>query len=1024
MPKELLSIVIPPGQTEQVDPRVLGPQKLRVAQNVRQRKDGRASKKYGNAAVATTVATGSSGTVGTGLPNAITQLGESEVFVSDCTVWKNTVAGWYNAGRVSRFLPARSNSVFRYEVGREGLWFGGVARTGNYVLFVAAYLDSQAATPRQAFWFVRDKDTDALIRQGRINGEAPKCIAVGATFHILYVDAGGNDLRVTSIDTSTLGVSDASIATVVSGYANHQAAPCDSTEWYAIYQTASNNIRVARMSGTTISASADTTPTTSSQKILAVMGTGLENAYIAWSDSGTAFKVKVYNDTLTSVTGGPTTVATGVGEDLAQGYVFGLVRYSSTQALFVYGDAVADGGVGSQLVAKTVTSAGVAATLCDGFNLLPASIPFTVNDRFYVFAHNIYDDTAVAQQRRYVLLDITENQPRVEATCDPIQATTRMGSGSGQGLSYVVDDGTHLIWACSSMLRETSDGQLRTMMGIDAVRFYPPRSTAGNLYGAYRQSVQVGKTLYFAGGYLAQLADRAVENGFSADPRLPSVTSLGSGGALTAGTYQYVAVTEWLDPATGERHRSAPSEPKSVTAVASDSVLVKVLGLSTSYRNVLPDGTTAVGPTLATHLYRTAVGGSIFYRITPNGGTNGLTPNISDREMLEFTDDGTVNDTELAANEILYTQGGVLANDMPPSCRCIAVAGNRVWLGGLLVENKVVCSKIIVPGEPVQFTDDDAFAVYFPEPIEAIAGLDGTLVALAKRGIYVIAGDGPNDQGQGTFTDPRELPAEEGCIDFRSVVVSSLGIFYQGKRGLWLIPRGFGAPQLMSDVQETLMTYPVITGAAQCVEQGDTTHLGESTVRFLASDAASATASRCVVFDTRTGSWSVDNLGVTLGVCGMWSDKFAFSRAISTATSPIRQETFTAFGNLTSWAETKLGTGDIRPFGIMGWGDFPAVQILAEYRAACKLKVDCWVDDESQPTWTYTMPAASETAGELVPFEYVPKVRTGSSIRVDVYDLDDGSSGATEGLAIHAIQIVAVPSTGPRRMPATTHRGP
>lgn len=289
------------------------------------------------------------------------------------------------------------------------------------------------------------------------------------------------------------------------------------------------------------------------------------------------------------------------------------------------------------------------------------------------------------------------------------------------------------------------------------------------------------------------------ELGFAVAPTIYSTSSSNSTGSLSPNTtYYFVAVYKWVD-GLGRVHRSAPSNPASVTTGGSDDTITVRVFTCAAHRKSL-------GNDITVELYRLLVGGTTWYLCAPEG--------LSVQTLVTFT--VTDDDSAIADNAILYTDGGVVADSIAPAARFVVASEERVFLGGLWDPTLVVCSKIVVPEEPPRFTEHDAFRIRFPEPLTGMAFLDGTLYAFSARNVYAMPTDGgPNDQGVGQFATPRLIAAGAGCINERSVVATPIGVFYQSPRGLELIPRGGATPVFIgAGIEDELKERSEILSAA------------------------------------------------------------------------------------------------------------------------------------------------------------------------------------------------------------------
>ena len=83
----------------------------------------------------------------------------------------------------------------------------------------------------------------------------------------------------------------------------------------------------------------------------------------------------------------------------------------------------------------------------------------------------------------------------------------------------------------------------------------------------------------------------------------------------------------------------------------------------------------------------------------------------------------TTSEAALTITEVLYTDGGVVPNEEPPSNTCIADWDGRVWVGGLSQKNQVAFSKTLRSNESVNFSD--IFRLEVGSQLEKVVGLQG-----------------------------------------------------------------------------------------------------------------------------------------------------------------------------------------------------------------------------------------------------------------------------------------------------------
>lgn len=499
--------------------------------------------------------------------------------------------------------------------------------------------------------------------------------------------------------------------------------------------------------------------------------------------------------------------------------------------------------------------------------------------------------------------------------------------------------------------------------------------------GGQRQATRFGNSLLIAGFPTLSESDHGTRQydavnslttqdlgtdlGFPLPPSIQVVRSNGAGALTPNGTYSWRAVLERID-GSGRRWRSAPSDvdTEQMGAAEDTATLTCSIGAAWLRATALDFGTSSQ---FVLHVYRTAAGGSTLYRASPAQGAEYTTATGT----LTFVD--LLDDVQLVQREILYTDGGVLNNDCPPSCRFVRTTEDRVWLGGLWESNELQSSKIIVPGEPPQFSDLPAFRVVLPEPCTGIAYQDGTVVAFTRTAIYAIQGGGPNDQGQGAWESPRCITRSSGCVNHLAIVETSVGIFYQSIRGIELLPRGFGEPQFVGvQVQDTLGATLVISAAV--VSTGK-----DRTVRFCYGGA------NVLVWDMDTQAWSRDSYSLPIsGVCD--TDNGAVFATIdpdsrSNAVFLLEDDAVATDESTTNAIEisSTLTWARVRPFGVAGQGRFSAAIGLFDaetpgYRTG-NATITLAVDDQSEPGFTFNMSTLSGASYRKV----APRIAEGSA---------------------------------------------
>lgn len=261
----------------------------------------------------------------------------------------------------------------------------------------------------------------------------------------------------------------------------------------------------------------------------------------------------------------------------------------------------------------------------------------------------------------------------------------------------------------------------------------------------------------------------------------PTFTAV-AGSGLEEGSYNYKVVYQ-KTRSDGTVWRSADYGPYSVTTTSSNKQVNITYQLSAS------GGIQAIGVEDVTSvlIYRTAVNGSVYYL----QGTYTSGSSTSD----------TTSDATIAARSTIYTNGGVLPAG--PAAASIAVAQriDRLFLLDA-TEPYLYFSK---PMEDRIYPEFNTFLrKYIPDGGDntGLGVLDQYVIVFKKDRIFALSGAGPNALGVGDFGTPREVASDVGCVNPRSVAKTSLGLFFQSKRGIELLDRGLGMKWVGSAVED------------------------------------------------------------------------------------------------------------------------------------------------------------------------------------------------------------------------------
>jgi hypothetical protein len=460
----------------------------------------------------------------------------------------------------------------------------------------------------------------------------------------------------------------------------------------------------------------------------------------------------------------------------------------------------------------------------------------------------------------------------------------------------------------------------------------------------FTQSVQPASLPTDTGLYLLSAVTQVYdgvsffEQGFHTYPENMSFV-LVPGGGLSVGTYQYAFMWEWFD-AAGLIHRSAPSVPVTVTVPVgpNNGTFWSIPSLTLTQRTGI-----RTAPVLA--VYRTKEigtnGGALFYRVSSRvtaGATNGIVLNNPAVQTLTFTD--LLSDAAIAANELLYTIGGVLENLPPEPCTTGTLYKGRIVINSTDKTGVSYYTKLAQPGEAPAFNPILNIAVD-PEggDISAFGVLDDKLILDKPTNQWVTFGEPASNTGiNGTLATPERISTSTGCASPNSIFRSEFGLFYRSAKGYYLLNRGLQEEDIGTTVQDFLSLVTASTVAVPTLNQ----------IRFYHTNG------QCIAYDTDFKTWSTFSGRECVGAV-IW-------RGIATTLSAngiVKLEDNTSdFNNSGSYSSMEIETGWISVNNIQGFARVWRLLLLCQYRSPHKLMVRIATDFE--PAWkqtTYVDPA-------------------------------------------------------------------
>lgn len=516
-------------------------------------------------------------------------------------------------------------------------------------------------------------------------------------------------------------------------------------------------------------------------------------------------------------------------------------------------------------------------------------------------------------------------------------------------------------------------------------------------------NISLNNNLFIAGGILSNYDGHSItEQGFHLYPE--DITNSGtstSGGSMSDGTYQYIAVYEWTDN-VGNLHRSAPSVALTVSVSGGGSTQTVDIDVPTLRitKKTSPRSEVSIA------LYRTEDAGTLFYKVT---SITSPTDNDPSSDSVTITD--TLADSSIISNELLYTTGGVLDNISAPSCDIVTSHNNRLWLAGLPQKNTIRYSKTITSGNSIGF--NEALDIQL-EPtggdIKQLASMDSNLIIFKLNNIYTISGTGPNNTGaNNNLTEPQLITTDTGCKDSNSVILGPDGLYFKSAKGIYLLDRGLSTTYIGSPVEA--FNDETIT-SSQLLED-----INE--IRFTTNTGT------VLVYNYYFKQWSTfTEKNITDSV--IWQNKFLY---IDTD-DLVYQEDTDGFLDNNTFVSSNISTGWINLTGLQGYQRVSRLSILGEFKSNHKLRVRIYNDYSSkveQEVIFETGDILSSNSGfygdgiygsqtvyggtvsSLYQFQVHIKKQKCQALRVEIEDIFDNSelgSNTGEGMNITGISVL------------------
>jgi hypothetical protein len=1008
---ETLTFPFSKGVNTKIDPKFLEPPGLTKCENAVFEDAGGIQKRNGFDPMVLTKAAGS--TIAIERMRALGVRGKELLLFGEGSTysWSDNDSEWQNRGRFESVLVNQE----QVQHSRQDQHHADRAETSDVICYC---WEDQGATT--VHWACKDKSTGAWFEADTsdlpkaTSSAYPKCIAVGtggsARIHVYY-NSGANLKRVIITPSNvygTIGVSNATnVATDMGVAFEYDVFPAGvnvgivwGTTTVATYKIAVHNANGTDTgAGTTAKATLGTNVT----KIAGAYEPNHDRISIVRVDAGASDFVR--HDWLVA-----STLANSTFDSAVETITTGDVENVTTTALqagasyqaYVFYDTSAGSDRRMDLVKRAVINSSGTPTigfLCRHARLGSKAVTWTEFDTTVErsLVHVLYAPDGLTQngvsrgtiQPTYFLMDAAYEQSdnNSSVSVDDQQAFIAKLLG-GQAGSYT-HQSAHLPqieylgsdkFACVLLNRQ--------LLGIEGHSEHGLVDTQYTFFdtAAYR-GTEEGKTLYLPGGYVAAYdGHQVVEAGIFLFPEPDDADfTTGTAGSMTDDS-DYSYILTWAKKLkNGELFRSTHSGAITVSlGVGDDQVIFSTptLAMTNDPNVVMEVWRTESDPGKDAPYYRVS-------DVDPQS-TNYIPNNFTADTTATFTD--SMSDADLIERELLYLNPtvdfplGQLDHTPAPATQYIAAGQDRLFTLDPLLPHRMWISKIRFSGLGAEF--NDALFIDIPQEggdLVAISPTDSGIVAFKERAIYYIAGQGPDNFGNGSYSVPQPISYAVGCKDPASVVLTKDGTLFKSEKGIYLLGKGLDLRPVGLNVDAWLGD--IVVGAIDVPDKHYALMLGDTTGFFM--------------YDYAVNEWSVWPQGKGVDLVDwegtpVWLDNTAPQKQHA-----LFQDNSVGYSLLveTAW----ISLEDLPRYHQFSWYD-----VACTWKDAHKLAVRVGyrlAESGFTDSYEWDPPATVEAVGKRESFINRFSIRKSPAVRFEISDISDGTNPHRESIKLNHLAV-------------------
>jgi hypothetical protein len=256
---------------------------------------------------------------------------------------------------------------------------------------------------------------------------------------------------------------------------------------------------------------------------------------------------------------------------------------------------------------------------------------------------------------------------------------------------------------------------------------------------------------------------------------------------------------------------------------------------------VLANGATGNWETTAikVEIYRTTNNGTVFYKV--GEVTNGTT-----------TYNDTMSDATLVGNQLLYTEGGIVENAIPPLAKFITITGDNgiAWYAHIKEGTEIKKNRVrqSLPYDPD--SSPESFYTDVAEDIAGISSVRGFPIVICDNSAYRLEGYF-DDVGQGGIQTVK-ISDTTSCISSNSIVQTLDGIYWCGRDAIYYCD-GYKVTRINMEWSAETYKALVDTTSKQSYIEGAYDKVQNRIWWTFQSDTANGDADKCYILDLNWG---------------------------------------------------------------------------------------------------------------------------------------------------------------------------